>query len=171
MKKLSGFLLIALILGGCTPVPVAPPTPLPAPVKSSDPVVKKNIPKAETTPDGTALAMTPAAYKEYLARRISEVNSTKVYPGRPQALLRSVIVAKYAIDANGELLRSEIVRSNRDRDTEATTLHSIKNTAPFPKPGPALLRNGRVEITETWLFNNDGRFQLRTIAQAQVGIE
>jgi protein TonB len=33
---------------------------------------------------------------------------------------------------------------------------------------PHLLRHGRLEISETWLFNNDGRFQLRTIAQPQM---
>jgi protein TonB len=64
-------------------------------------------------------------------------------------------------------VRSEIVRSNRDGEAEATALATLRRTAPFPKPASHLLRRGHVEITETWLFNNDGRFQLRTIAQPQ----
>ena len=103
-----------------------------------------------------------------MAHRITQVNSTKVYIGRPQALLRSVVVVKYVVDANGGLLRSEIMRSNRDRVTETTALSSVRNTAPFPKPAPSLLRHGRVEVIETWLFNKDGRFQLRTIAEPQM---
>lgn len=83
-------------------------------------------------------------------------------------MLRSVIVVKYVIDAHGGLVRSEIVRSNRDSETESTALAALRRTAPFPKPAPHLLRRGQVEITETWLFNNDGRFQLRTIAQPQM---
>jgi len=82
-------------------------------------------------------------------------------------LLRSVIVIRYVVDKDGNLVRSEVVRSNKDKATEATALATLRSTAPFPKPPLALLRNGRIEISETWLFNNDGRFQLRTIAQQQ----
>lgn len=123
---------------------------------------------AETTQDGTSTADTVGAYREALANRIVQVNSTKVYVGRPQALLRSVVVVKYVVDANGGLVRSEILRSNRDRATETTALASLRSTAPFPKPATALLRKGQLELMETWLFNNDGRFQLRTIAEAQM---
>lgn len=123
---------------------------------------------AETTPDGTSTADSIAGYQLALANRIAQVNSTKVYIGRPQALLRSVVVVKFVVDANGSLVRSEIMRSNRDRVTENTALASVRSTAPFPKPGPSLLRHGRVEVIETWLFNKDGRFQLRTIAEPQM---
>jgi protein TonB len=126
------------------------------------------VEKAETRPDATSTAFTLEGYKRDLAQRISQTNSSKVYEGRPQALLRSVIVLKYVVDSRGNLVRSDIMRSNRDNQTEAIALASLRSTAPFPKPMPHLLRNGRVEISETWLFNNDGRFQLRTIAQPQM---
>lgn len=126
------------------------------------------VEKVETTRDGTSTASTFDGYKRDLAQRISQVNSTKVYTGRPQALLRSVVVVKYVVDAQGNLVRSEILRSNRDSMTEQTALSTLRNTAPFPKPAPHLLRHGRLEIAETWLFNNDGRFQIRTIAEAQM---
>jgi protein TonB len=113
-------------------------------------------------------AYTLDGYKREIAERISQVNADKVYPGRPQALLRSVVVLKYVVDIHGNLLRSEIVRSNRDHETEATALTTLRNSAPFPKPASHLLHRGHVEISETWLFNNDGRFQLRTIAQPQM---
>ncbi len=121
-----------------------------------------------TTADGTSNAGTMGEYQLALAQRIAQVNSTKVYIGRPQALLRSVVVVKYVVDARGSLVRSDIMRSNRDRRTEATALASLRSTAPFPKPAASLLRHGRVELMETWLFNNDGRFQLRTIAEPQM---
>lgn len=107
-------------------------------------------------------------YKRVLAERIAATNSVRIYTGRPQALLRSVIVVKYQVDAGGKLLRSEIMRSNRDRATEAVALSSLKAAAPFPKPASHLLRKGKVEIMESWLFNSDGRFQLRSIAQIQM---
>ncbi|MBO9535633.1 TonB family protein [Herbaspirillum sp.] len=117
----------------------------------------------------TSTATTVEGYKQDLARRISQVNFASVYAERPQALLRSVIVLKYVVDRDGNLVRSEILRSNRDRQAEASALGSLKNTAPFPKPPEALLRQGRIELSESWLFNNDGRFQLRSVALAQMG--
>lgn len=124
--------------------------------------------KVETTRDGTSTAGTLGGYKHDIAQRISQVNSIKVYTDRPQALLRSVIVVKYWVDGSGNLVRSEILRSNRDRANEITALSTLRNTAPFPKPPPHLLHRGRVEILESWLFNNDGRFQLRTLALPQM---
>lgn len=124
--------------------------------------------RTETTSDGTSTARSLSAYKVDLAQRISETDSTHVYVGQPQALLRAVVVVKFTVDAYGKLLRSDIVRGNRDSGTESTALASLRKTAPFPKPSSALLRNGRVEITETYLFNNDGRYQIRSIAQAQM---
>jgi protein TonB len=124
--------------------------------------------EVETTPDAMSTANTAAGYRLALANRIAQVSSTKVFVGRPQALLRSVVVVKYAVDGNGKLLRSEIQRSNHDRATENTALATLRAAAPFPKPAPALLKQGKIELMETWLFNNDGRFQLRTIAEPQM---
>lgn len=107
------------------------------------------------------------AYKVALANHISAANGDRMYAGRPQALLRSVVVVKYVVDGEGRLLRSEIMRSNRDRTTEATALATLRNSAPFPRPAPHLLQRGKLELAETWLFNNDGRFQLRSTAQQQ----
>ncbi|MDQ9169520.1 TonB family protein [Oxalobacteraceae bacterium R-40] len=122
----------------------------------------------ETTADGTSTAPTLHAYKQDLAQRISQVNSRHIYAERPQALLRSIVVLKFSVDGNGNLLGSEIQRSNRDRTAESTALESLKRTTPFPKPAPHLLRHGKVDISESWLFNNDGRFQLRSVALPQM---
>lgn len=155
--------VVAGLITGC-----ASPAPAPDTQATRTETVRRVVERVETTTDGTSTATSIDTYKRDLASRISEVNSLKVYAGRPQALLRSVIVVKYTIDAAGGLVRSEIVRSNRDRANESTALASLKSTAPFPKPAQHLLRSGRVDVTETWLFNNDGRFQLRTIAQKQM---
>ena len=162
MKTTLGIFLIAAIVAGCSTQLEAPP------VAAGGTPVAATAERIETTRDATSTAITLSGYKHDLAHRISQVNSTKVYIERPQALLRSVVVLKYQVDRDGNLVRSEIFRSNRDRETEAIALASLKNAAPFPKPGAHLLRQGHVDILESWLFNNDGRFQLRTIAQPQM---
>jgi protein TonB len=105
-------------------------------------------------------------YKRILAQHVSRANGDKVYAGNPQAMLRSVVVVKYEIDAGGRLVH-EIVRSNGDSVTIATTMAALRAAAPYPAPPPNLLERGRLEVLETVLFNDDGRFQLRTIAAPQ----
>jgi protein TonB len=68
---------------------------------------------------------------------------------------------------DGRLLKADIVRSNQDKVAENTALASLHNSAPFPSPNPRLLKGGRFDASETWLFDDDGRFQLRSIALPQ----
>ncbi len=159
MIKIISLLFTALLASCATESP--PPTASAAIEPSKGPVENRGERIASR-------ATSVNAYKLDLAQRIAAANSAKIYSGRPQALLRSVVVLKYAVDANGNLVRSEIMRSNRDRTTESTALASLRSSAPFPKPAASLLQRGRVELSETWLFNNDGRFQLRTIALPQM---
>ena len=154
---------VGMLLAACSS-PVVPPSGQGAAPSAA---ARASIERVETTSDGTSTSRTVDGYKRDIALRITEVNSTKIYPDQPQALLRSVIVVKFSVDGGGKLLRSEIVRTNHDSATEATALATLRNTAPFPRPASGLLRNGKLEISETWLFNNDGRFQIRSIAQPQ----
>lgn len=162
MKTRLVILLAAGVLAGCASRPADAPV-APVPEKSARPEKR-----SEPQEHGASSASTVDGYKRDLALRISEVNAGKVYAGRPQALLRSVVVLRYTVDARGNLVRSEIMRSNRDSETESTALATLRNSSPFPKPASHLLRRGQLELSETWLFNNDGRFQLRTIAQPQM---
>ena len=150
--------LLAAALAACSSVPLEPARPLPPAAEAG---------RVESIAGSASSAGSLAAYKYDLANRIAQANSIQVFAGRPQALLRSVVVVKYQVDANGRLLSSNILRSNHDRVTENTALAALRKAAPFPKPAAHLLRRGQVEVLETWLFNNDGRFQLRTIAEAQ----
>ncbi len=157
--RLATVFVTAILAGCASRSPDAPTAPAPE---------KTGRAKTDKPAELQSNASTVDGYKRDLALRISEVNANKVYSGRPQALLRSVVVLRYAVDERGHLVRSEIMRSNRDRETETIALATLRNAAPFPKPAPHLMRNGRLDISETWLFNNDGRFQLRTIAQPQM---
>lgn len=131
--------------------------------------VKSSPPKEDAAAIAAiaAIAASMQLYKNALARKISEADPAKVFAVQPQALLRSVVVVRFVIDRNGKLVSSVIQRSNRDPVTEAAALASLRSAAPLPKPPARLLKNGRLELLETWLFNDDGRFQVRSIAQVQ----
>jgi protein TonB len=162
MNTRFAILIAAGVLAGCASRPAE------TPVAQTPAKPARAEKKTEPVEAGASSARTVDGYKRDLALRISEVNAGKVYTGRPQALLRSVVVLRYVVDAQGDIVRSEIMRSNRDRETESTAMATLRNSAPFPRPASHLLKRGQLELTETWLFNNDGRFQLRTIAQPQM---
>lgn len=161
-KHSSAVTLLICMLAGC-----AGPPPKTDAIADDGAQLPAQAPM-QTTRDGTSMAGTIHEYKRVLADRIASTNSVHMYVGRPQALLRSVIVIKFQIDADGKLVRSDILRSNRDRTNEAVALASLKTAAPFPKPAGHLLKQGKVEVMESWLFNTDGRFQVRTTAEPQM---
>jgi len=151
----------AALLAGCTTASLNQPT------ASSSSGGQRNVAVSTAVSHNTA-SMSLDRYKRLLAQRIAEVNPDKIYPGNPQALLRSVVVLKYEVDTSGRLVHSDTLRSNGDTVTVATALTALRRAAPFPPPPNNLLSHGRTEILETMLFNDDGRFQLRSIAAPQL---
>jgi protein TonB len=125
----------------------------------------------------SAVAMPPPAavnsltldqYRAAIAHRIIERNPSYVLKRAPQAMLRSLVVVAFTVNRNGELVSSSVYRTNGDDEAEATALATLRRSAPLPPPPPKLLnRLGQVEMMEDWLFNNDGKFQLRTLALPQ----
>ncbi len=164
MKKLLACLVV-LFVAACSNTPPSTSAPGESETPPAASLPSNSIPPG---PPAASRADTLNAYKVDLAQRIAQANAARIYEGRPQALLRSVIVLRYSVDGQGNLVHSEILRSNRDRANEQTALASLKSAAPFPSPAGHLLRHGRVDVSESWLFNNDGRFQLRSIAPPQM---
>jgi protein TonB len=161
MKNRIAIISVAAVLAGCASDHVDQPASHPADAPS-------HAARTEAASGRTSSATSIDGYKRDLALHISRLNARHVFAGRPQALLRSVVVLRYTIDARGRLTHVEVLRSNHDRVTETTALASLRNSAPFPKPAPRLLHRGRLDISETWLFNKDGRFQLRSVAEVQM---
>ncbi|MBC3874336.1 energy transducer TonB family protein [Undibacterium flavidum] len=169
-SKLRRFLLILSLLSTACGAPKTDT------LKSDTSIDKlKALGKIDSNSDQPAIvkpnvksnAKTLVAYQLEFATHLSRVNAAKIYTGNPQALLRSVIVLRFTLDAHGHLLSKAIVRSNKDRETETSALSSLVNAQPFPMPSALLLKQGKLDMVETWLFNSDGRFQLRTIALPQ----
>lgn len=161
MRQLNCLLILMLVVAACTSPEKAVS---PVTVKKAAPVVQPEIKKEIIEP---SKAHNLSAYQKELAIHISQRNSPHVYVTQPQALLRSVIVIKFVLDAKGKLLSRDILRSNKDKETEQTALASLSRAQNFPAPLASWLRQGKLELIETWLFNSDGRFQLRTIALPQ----
>ncbi|MBN4664749.1 energy transducer TonB [Pandoraea nosoerga] len=108
-------------------------------------------------------------YKVAAAQRVTEVNAREITPGNPQPMLRSVVSLEYWVDRNGNVTSVALYRSNGDHEAERIAVASLRRASPLPAPSRALVdSSGRVRAVETWLFNNDGRFQLRSVAAPQI---
>lgn len=106
-------------------------------------------------------------YKRDVARCIYRANASLLFEGVPPPTLRAVVVLSIRIDSNGNAQQLYVVRSNGYKKLEEVALRSVRHAAPLPVPNRLIVRNGGVEFVETWLFRDDGRFQIRSLAEAQ----
>ena len=116
--------------------------------------------------------MSMDGYKREVALTIYRSSAGKLFEGAPPPLLKSVVVLRVDIDAAGTPRRVSVLRSNGFRDLEQLAVESVRRAAPLPPPGAELLSsNGDAEFVETWLFRDDGRFQIRSLAETQASAE
>jgi protein TonB len=125
-----------------------------------------------------ALGSTMAARAESLepvrrgfAQLLYEDAGPDINRGAPQPLLRAVVVLRVKLDEIGHWT-ADVVREN-DEQPELTrkALASVRHLARTLEMSTAaseqLHREGFLEV---WLFQNDGRFALKTLALPQRGL-
>ncbi|HEY1611286.1 MAG TPA: TonB family protein [Paraburkholderia sp.] len=125
-------------------------------------------PSSPGVPPAALSSSTLEHYHVEIAQRILDRNPSYVLHGTPQAMLRSVVVVAFTVDRNGRVVQSSVYRTNGDDEAEATALATLRRSSPLPPPPSRLLdARGRLELMEDWLFNDNGQFQLRTLASPQ----
>jgi protein TonB len=169
---------LAGLLAACSapaPAPAGPAAPVvapaPAPV-SAAPAPVESAPAAPPSPRAPSARLAPRdpaleSWKRDAALRIHQANRKQLFEGRPHHLLKAVIVVEVTVDASGQVVGSRVLRSPKIRSLDDMALTSLKAASPLPAPPKALLARGRLVYSETWLVQNDGRFQVRTLAQPQ----
>lgn len=166
-------LIATLILAACgSPAPAPAPTPPVASGTQPAPIVSppfETIDVRPATPKVRLAALDPALedWKRTAAEKVYAVNRTQLFDGRPEHLLRAVIVVEVTVDREGRVTRSKILRSPGIAALDSAALGSLKAASPLPAPPSKLVTRGPLVFSETWLFRKDGRFQLRSLALAQ----
>lgn len=146
------------ILGGCA----SPPPPIPVEERSTVAVERK--PTAALVPPPS---LTLDAYKASVARHILERNADRSFGGRLPPMLPAIVVVSITVDREGQLTDVRVQRS-RDPDASRVALASMLRSGPLPRPEGLLAANsGAMTFSETFLFDRDYRFQLRTLAGPQ----
>lgn len=166
-------LVVAASLAACGSPPVAPPPvaePAPKPSAPPAPVVSEQpAPIVSVRPSPRYAARDPLLdqWKQAAAQQIHTANAARLFAGRPHHLLQAVIVVEVGVDKTGHVTRSKILRSPGIGSLDKLALASLKAASPLPAPPAKLVGKGTLVYSETWLFDNDGRFQLRTLALPQ----
>jgi periplasmic protein TonB len=154
--------LSALLLAGCAEIPLLRPAPpaRPAPATPAAPAARREAP-------AISQASRLDSYKIDFAQAVLAANPDHTFSGQLPPMLPAIVVMNIWIDAEGNLAKAVVQRS-RDSEASKVALASLRRAAPFPRPA-RLLRSGSrlLEFSETFLFNNDYRFQLRTLAGPQ----
>jgi protein TonB len=154
-------LAASALIAACSSQPSAPPQPATPPAPAAQAAA------AEPPVVPHSFSWTVDGYKKDAAQRIYEANKSRLYDGAPPPILKSIIVLSIAIDADGQPKRVKVLRSNGYKDLDKIALQSVERAAPLPHPSRMISHGRGMEYTETWLFREDGRFQLRSLAQVQ----
>jgi protein TonB len=102
------------------------------------------------------------------ADRIQAANWNLVFTGPPPMPLHAVVVIEYIVASDGRLITSKVMRApDHALECGPVALRTLKLAAPFPAVPRELLKQGTLAVLETWLFREDGKFQIRSVAEAQ----
>lgn len=106
-------------------------------------------------------------YKSDAALHILQRNAEHTFTGALPPMLPAIVVLRITVEPTGKLSKVVVQRS-RDDTASQVALASMQRTAYLPMPRNLGVGPGRsLTFMETFLFNSDYRFQLRTLAPVQ----
>jgi protein TonB len=124
---------------------------------------------AVDAPHRRALFANVDAYKLDAAVQIMKFNAAHTFSGKLPPMLPAVVVLRIKIDQSGRIIEAWVQRAPEgDIVASGIALASIKRTGVLPRPlnladGP----ERSLSFSETFLFNSENRFQIRTLAPIQ----
>ncbi|QYG09860.1 MULTISPECIES: hypothetical protein [unclassified Janthinobacterium] len=127
---------------------------------------------AERIPSGTPAALQLAAnidaYKSLVAQQIMAANGAYMFSGRLPPMLPAIVVLDLSVGPDGEL-KSVHVHRSRDSEASAAALAAVRRVQTLFPPAAHLMRRHAktFDFSETFLFNDQYRFQLRTLSGPQ----
>jgi len=105
-------------------------------------------------------------YKVQVARHVVEHNPGHTYSGTLPPLLPAIVVLEITVDREGQLADVTVQRS-RDPNASQVALSSLRSSAPLPPPQHLAQSTGKLTFSETFLFADRERYQLRSLAGPQ----
>ncbi len=153
----------AVLLAACeAPGPNIGPSVGNAPAEPA--TVAATRPVLPPPPAGVSPALNWEEYKLRAARRIQEANPGETFGGTLPDPLQSIPVLQVHLNRDGSVQRIEVLRVPRQSpQTLEMAMRAVRRAAPF---GPVGHLPRPWQFNETFLYNDDLKFQLRTLAEA-----
>jgi protein TonB len=105
------------------------------------------------------------AYRPQAARVIYARYPNRIYAGKLPPLLYAVGTLQVDLDGSGRVLALRWLRAPRHApEVIAEIERMVRASAPYPAPP----RGQRITWTDTWLWDESGRFQLDTLTEGQL---
>jgi hypothetical protein len=157
----------ATLLAACGSSPTPPLNDnTPAAVESPGPADSPPGSVGARTVSPASAASTPKAYRQDAAQHLYKLNAQRIYAGKLPPMLYAVGVLQVSIDSRGQVTQLHWMRAPRHApEVIAEIERTAREAAPYPVP----TRLGKVVYTDTWLWDQSGKFQLDTLTEGQSG--
>ena len=105
-------------------------------------------------------------YKTQVAQHVVQHNPGHTYQGTLPPLLPAIVVLEITVDSDGRMTDVAVQRS-RNPDASEVALASMRRSTPLPRPQQLAQAGGKLTFSETFLFADRERYQLRSLAGPQ----
>ena len=105
-------------------------------------------------------------YKTQVAQHVVQHNPGHNFNGKLPPMLPAIVVLEITVDEDGRMTEVAVQRS-RDPDASQVALASMRRSTPLPKPEQLANAEGKLKFSETFLFADRDRYQLRSLAGPQ----
>jgi len=153
-------------LGGCSgPRMAGDPATNPA-ISSDQRIDTPSYPADPISPSSAPAPLGLDAYKTQVARHVIEHNPERNFTGILPPLLPAIVVLRITVDRDGQV-QDVFVQRSRDPDASAIALASLRRSTPLPPPQALAQGPDGLTFSETFLFADSDRYQLRSLAAPQ----
>lgn len=163
VQFLAAALLAVLGLAGCGST--SPTAPITRPVPGQLSGVTPTPGEASGRVPRPSSAANAREYKQDAARHIYQANGARVYGGKLPPLLYAIGTLQVHLDAQGKVKSLHWMRAPKHAPE---VIAEIERTVLAASPFPAATKLGAVTWTDTWLWDQGGRFQLDTLSEGQL---
>ncbi|MDI3383552.1 hypothetical protein ACFPPF_13970 [Xenophilus aerolatus] len=114
---------------------------------------------------GSSSAASARDYRRDAARHVYALNGSRIYRGQLPPLLYAIGTLQVSIDSAGQVRSLHWLRAPQHAPD---AIAGIERTVLAAAPYPVSPRLGAVVWTDTWLWDESGRFQLDTLSEGQL---
>jgi protein TonB len=156
-------LIVLASLCGCSTVASVTSSAVSSVASVTGRIIHPRATKAPAAPPSPTLD----AYKVEVAQQVMRSNPDRTFSGKLPDMLPAIVVVNVTVDKDGQMTDLAVQRS-RDPDASRVALDSMRRSGPLPKPVSLLANNSdSVTFSETFLFDSQYHFQLRSLAGPQ----